>query len=101
MQAGTDISIGERIKQMRLNMGFSLFDLAIATKTNRGLISRIEQGKRECSEEMLYDIIEFFKHVSDKTCTTDEEMRVINNECWCYKRGCNFPTGRVSGNGDI
>ena len=56
MPEGANPILGRKIKRAREEKGFTQFDLALATKSSRGLINRIERGKKACSGEMLTDI---------------------------------------------
>jgi len=59
MRTKSDISIGIKIKQIRMIKGYTLLDIALATKTNRALINRLELGYKRGNDELLVDIMAF------------------------------------------
>ena len=59
MKSSTPMSLGEKIRQVRLAKGYSQENLAKATNTSKTYISRIERGDAECSDEMLVIIKKF------------------------------------------
>jgi len=59
MNSNTHMTLGEKIRQIRLAKNISQEHLAKAANTSKTYISRIERGEAECSGEMLAAIKKF------------------------------------------
>ena len=51
---------GERIRQLRIQSGYTQEKLAGVLNIDRSLLSHIEAGKRGCSVDLLIQLSEFF-----------------------------------------
>jgi len=56
MSKTANLTLGEKIREIRKFVGMSQANLAKATKRGIGTISRIENGQAECSGELLKDV---------------------------------------------
>ena len=54
---------GERIRQLRMEKGYTQDELAAALNINRSFVSRIETGEKGCSIDTFIQLSEIF-HVS-------------------------------------
>lgn len=71
------LPLGEKIKQIRKSKGLSQENMAHYLGCSIATISRIEQGKADCSEEMLEDIKKFLGVIGAPI--TDQELEYFWN----------------------
>lgn len=81
-----EVSIGERIRSLRKNMGISQEELAEAVGVSVKHISKIERDEVSFSVGILQRLSEFFKVSSDYIVNGDgRELSVNEIVAWIYK----------------
>jgi len=75
-----ELTLGEKIRQVRKEKGFSQENMAYAIKTSDAFVGRIERGEAECSEEMLEAIKEFLGIVGAPL--LEPEIKVYKSRLW-------------------
>lgn len=72
---------GERVRQLRIQHGYTQDELAAAMNINRSFLSRIESGKKGCSVDLFVQFSEFFQISLDFLILGKETDAAQETEC--------------------
>ena len=82
MKTDSNLSIGEKIKQIRSAKGISQENMARAIKSNQSYVYRLEQGQAECSAEMLTTIRKFLE--IENAPLMEHEISMYRHRIWVW-----------------